>query len=358
MNRRGLLAGLLVLPVPYVAVGMMRLSAPTTAQSQPKGPRGTDGRPTIIAVSQTGPVTSNTDGQIIENLDIDAPVGAALTLLHRGVTVRNCRIRHGAGHGIHAADSTDLVLQDLEIDRTVGAASDDSRAQQYNNIHLDGCPNTVITRVKASRGSSNIYAENSPGTCISFVELHDARGPFPRGQNVQFNRSPNSVLQDFSAENGPTSWTEDNISVYRSDACVVRRGLVSYNNSPTGDGVMIEGAFNCLIADVDAVQQGNGAFAAVPEAQAGSGGCVFLRCRTRQSYNTRRDGRAPPTSNGLSFYMRVSKGAPKHTIADCHYDGLANPNNLIWDSRAVNDGWSLTHSPFAPRLPIRLELDW
>ena len=221
--------------------------------------------------------------------------------------------------------------------------------RHFNNIDLNGCPNTIITRVKASRGSSNIYAENSPRTYMNFLELHDARGPFPRGQNVQFNRSPNSVLLDFSAENGPTSWTEDNISVFRSDDCVVRRGLVSYNNSPTGDGVMIEGSFNCLVVDVDAVQQGNGAFAAVPEDDAGCGGCVFLRCRTRRSYNTPRDGRASPSSNGLSFYTLISQGARKHTIADCHYDGLANPNNLVWDSRAVNSGWSLTHAAFSPR---------
>lgn len=46
---------------------------------------------------------------------------------------------------------------------------------------------------------------------------------------------------------------------FRSDRCVVRRGLVSYNNSPSGDGVMIEGSSDCTVEDVDAVQQGNGA---------------------------------------------------------------------------------------------------
>jgi hypothetical protein len=358
MYRRGLLGGLLVLPVPCAAAETTRRTDPGAVQSQPEAPKATSGRPATIALSSTGPVTSDTDGQVLENLDIDAPVGAALTVLHRGVMVRNCRIRHADGHGIQAAGAPGLVLQDLDIDRAVGVASDDKPAQHFNNINLDGCPNTVITRVKASRGSSNIYAENSVGIRIGYVELHDARGPFPRGQNVQFNQSPNSSLQDFSAENGPSSWTEDNISVYRSDGCVVRRGLVSYNNSPTGDGVMLEGASNCLVADVDAVQQGNGAFAAVPDEEAGCGGCVFLRCRTRQSYNTRRDGRAPPSSNGLSFYTLISKGAPKHTIADCHYDGLANPHNLVWDLRAVNGGWSLTHFPFAPRLPIRLRFGW
>ena len=174
--------------------------------------------------------------------------------------------------------------------------------------------------------------------------MHDARGPEPRGQNVQFNRSPNSILEDFSGENGSTSWTEDNVSVFRSDRCVIRRGLVSYNNSPTGDGIMIEGGFDCLVEDVDALQQGNGAFAAVPDGIAGSGGCSFLRCRTARSYNGRRDGREAPSSNGLSIYTKISPGARKHTVTDCHYDALANPKNLIWDVRSINRGLVL-HPP-------------
>jgi hypothetical protein len=193
---------------------------------------------------------------------------------------------------------------------------------------------------------------------MTLLELHDARGPLPRGQNVQLHRSPNSILEDFSAENGPTSWTEDNISVFRSDRCLIRRGLVCYNNSPTGDGVMIEGSFDCVVEDVDAVQQGNGAFAAVPQGDAGSGGCTFLRCRTRQTYNATRDGRAAPSSNGLSIYVRVSAGAPKHTITACRHDALANPRNLIWDRRAVNAGWTFRHEAFVPREPIRLAFDW
>jgi hypothetical protein len=225
-------------------------------------------------------------------------------------------------------------------------------------VNLENCPGAIVTRVKASRGSSNIYAEGSEGVRLSLLELHDARGPTPRGQNVQFNRSPNSVLEDFSAENGPTSWTEDNVSIFRSDRCVVRRGLVSYNNSPTGDGIIIEGGMDCLVEDIDALQQGNGAFAAVPEGEAGSGGCAFLRCRTAQSYNAARDGRAPPSSDGLSFYLLISPGARKHTVTDCHYAALANPRNLIWDESAVNAGWSFTPRAFAPRVPVRLVFNW
>ncbi|MGH6678035.1 MAG: hypothetical protein ACREDL_03645, partial [Bradyrhizobium sp.] len=81
-------------------------------------------------------------------------------------------------------------------------------------------------------------------------------------------------------------------------------------------------------------------------------------CRTRDSYNTKRDGRAAPTSNGLSFYVRISPGAKRHVIAACHHDALANPGNLIWKEQAVKPGWSFTHRRFVARHPIRLAFAW
>jgi len=356
MNRRHLLAGLVALPASRVLRG--RASAAT--RTSPDGDYANrSSRPAeTLKLTPSGRVTSRGDEQVIENLDIDVRSGNAVTVLHRHVTIRNCRIHHVGGHGVHARHAAGLMLQDLEIDHIGGPPSGAGPSQDRNNINIESCPGTIITRVKASRGASNIYAMNSKGLRLNLIELHEARGPEPRGQNVQFDKSPDSILEDFSAENGPTSWTEDNVSVFRSDRCVVRRGLVSYNNSPTGDGVMLEGSFNCLVEDVDAEQQGNGAFAAVPVGNAGSGGCTFLRCRTRQTYNSRRDGRATPSSSGLSIYTLISQGARKHTITDCQYDALANPTNLIWDVRAVNAGWSFTRRAFAPRPPIRLDFGW
>jgi hypothetical protein len=358
MDRRRLLASLLALPASSVVVAETHPSASPPMQPDPE-----DSNPSVrpaptIMLMPSGPVTSRADGQVIENLDIDARLGNGVTVVHRHVTVLNCRIRHARGHGVHAAGAAGLVLRALEIDHVGAPPSGVGPSQNRNNVNVENSPRTTVTRVKASRGSSNIYAESSEGIRMSFLELHDTRGPAPRGQNVQFNRSPNSILEDFSAENGPTSWTEDNVSVFRSDRCIVRRGLLSYNNSPTGDGVMIEGSFDCCVEDIDAIQQGNGAFAAVPVGKAGCGGCTFRRCRTRETYNTNRDNRAAPSSNGLSIYTLISAGAQKHTIIDCHHDALANPNNLIWDGRAVNAGWSFTRQAFAPRIPIRLTFGW
>lgn len=339
LNRRRFLAGLLALP-PVGIVG-------TAAQGG-----------AAAFLRQSGPVLSRSDGQIIENLDIFAPDGSGVTVLHQGVVVRNCRIRHATASGLHARGAAGMRLQDLEIEHVGAPPRGAGPSPDRNNIELEGCPDTIMVRIKASRGSSNIYVVDSPRTRMSFLELHDARGPFPRGQNVQFNRSPHSTLEEFSAENGPTSWTEDNISAFRSDRCTVQRGLVFYNNSPTGVGVMLEGSSNCLVEDVDAVQQGNGAFSAVPQGDVASGGCVFNRCRSRNTYNGPRDGRDTPTSNSLSFHTRISEGAEKHSVRDCCVYALANPANIIWESKAVHAGWSIKRKPFDPRPPLRLSFNW
>jgi hypothetical protein len=333
MERRGVLTGLLAGP----ALLLRRARASGLALS--------------------GPLRSTSDNQVIEDLDIPAQKGDALSISHRGVVVRNCRIQHISGHGLHAQGAAGLILQNLEVIRTGGEQAGEL-SESCVNINLSHCPGSSLTNIRALSGSSNVYIEDSPDCRLRGLELHDARGPYPRGQNLQLNHSPQCVLEDFSGENGPTSWTEDNVSVFCSDGCILRRGLVSYNNSPTGDGVMLEGSFNCVVQDVDAVQQGNGAFAAVPVEDTGSGGCVFLRCRTRDSYNGPRDHRPAPTSKGLSFYMQTSSGARKHTVADCHYGQLANRHNLIWDERSVNKGWSLTPMAFIARGPIRLAFAW
>jgi hypothetical protein len=321
-------------------------------------PRKDVDRSRRITLLPTGPVSSIRHGQLIEGLDILAEFGPGLVVLHQDVTVRNCRIRHAQGPGLVGRGAHKLQLYDCEIDHIGAPTSGPLNSPEYNNISLDRCRSAVLRRIKASRGSANIYAASCPEVRLTDVELHDARGPEPRGQNVQFDNCPRAALEYFSCENGATSWTEDNVSVFHSDNCSIRHGHVFYNNSPTGDGVMLEGSFDCTVEDVDALQQGNGAFAAVPEGARGSGGCTFERCRTRDSYNAVRDGREKPSSNGLSFYLKISSQAKKHRVVDCQFDHLANPHNLIWKRDAVEPGWVLTQQEFEPISPVRLLFPW
>ena len=94
-----------------------------------------------------------------------------------------------------------------------------------------------ITRVRLTGGSSGIYLNLCTAPTLTFIEGHDARGPFPRGQCVQFDKCADAVLQDFSCVNnigtpgvtnssGSTSWTEDNISIFQSNNATIRRGML------------------------------------------------------------------------------------------------------------------------------------
>lgn len=353
MRRRQVLATLFAIPF-YDALVAPRSMGRATAGESPESAPGHY----ATRLTRSGAVTSRYDGEIIEALDVVSLSGDAVVVTHQGVTVRNCRIRHAAGHGVHAAAANGLRLESLEIEHAGAPAAGAGPNIQTNNIDLVGCADVRLTRIRASKGAANIYLEDCEGAVLSLLELHDARGPEPRGQNVQLNACPRSVIEDFSGENGATSWTEDNVSVFHSDACTIRRGLVSYNNSPTGMGVMLEGSSECIVEDVDAYRQGNGAFGAVPSDKRPSGGCAFLRCRTSHSYNEPRDGREAPSSNGLSFYTLASPGASLHSIVDCSYFALANPRNLIWERQAVGPRPVLIARTFVHRDPVRLAFDW
>ena len=135
----------------------------------------------------TGPMRSSSDNQVIEGLDIVAPSGDALVLSHRGLIVRDCRIHHATGHGVYAHDTEGLVMQNLEVVRSAPLTPG---TEECNNIYLNNCPGAVLTNIRALHGSSNIYIEHSQGCRIRTVELHDARGPYPRGQNIQMSWSP------------------------------------------------------------------------------------------------------------------------------------------------------------------------
>ncbi len=134
--------------------------------------------------------------------------------------------------------------------------------------------------MRLTRGSSGIYLVECPDSQLSFLEGHDFRGPFPRGQLVQWDKSNNGLLADFPVINPPGSWPEDNVNIYQSSNVTVRRGFIDGNNSPSGVGVIFDGGPSTgLVEDVDAVRMGNGCFSDYD----GGEGVVFRRTRCRDN---------------------------------------------------------------------------
>jgi hypothetical protein len=190
----------------------------------------------------------------------------------------------------------------------------------------------------------------SPESHLSFIEGHDFRGPFPRGQVVQWDKSSKGVLEDFSVINPPTSWPEDNVNIYQSVDMTIRRGHIDGNNSPSGVGVIFDGNLaKGVVEDVDAIRMGNGCFSDY----AGSDGVIFRRTRCRENI-CEDQGRGKPLSNALMW-----AGHPGYTqirLEASTYFKSCN-GNTVWpvDSFAVIE---LKEEEFTMRAPIVNEFCW
>jgi hypothetical protein len=86
MDRRHVLAGLLVLPASSLVAERGPSTLPQAPPPQPDEANQTPRRVASLRLVPSGPVTSRADGQLIENLDVDARAGDAVTVLHQNVT--------------------------------------------------------------------------------------------------------------------------------------------------------------------------------------------------------------------------------------------------------------------------------
>lgn len=309
-----------------------------------------------LVLTDSGPVTTTRNGQVITGLRITSSSGPGLTIRHADVIVRNVEIRHRGGHGIDALNASRLRLEDVNVLHTGAPAAGPNPNDELNNVNIMFSPDVVVTRVRVTRGSAGFYVLESPRARLRWIECHDARGPFPRGQCVQFNKSHESLLEDFSYTGAAgRSWEEDNISVYQSSHVTVRRGLIDGNNSSSGVGVMFEqddgASTGGLAEDVDTVRMGNGAFSAFPGRNV-----TFRRTRTRDNICTSQDGRGAPLSNGLAWAGEPTRSSGLR-IEQSHYFALCNPTNLVWEDD-VFTVIELASTNFTPHAPVRLVFPW
>lgn len=309
--------------------------------------------PAPVPLTNSDAITVAHDGQIVEGLKITSNSDGINVNGFRDVTLRNLQVLHKGGHGIRFNDAPGITIDTVEVIHT-GAPSHGQNSVERNNIFGTNSSDATISNVRLIRGSTGIYLIRSDRAIASWIEGHDFRGPFPRGQLWQPNRSHDCILQDFSCENPrDTSWPEDVINCWRSNNPTVRRGLIDGCNENNGWGVLIEQSngegSGGLVEEVTCTRMGNGAFAGYPAKNV-----TFRRCHTRDNICTDQ-GRGAPTSNALSY-----GGEPRESsglrIEGCQYWNLCN-DNLIW-SRSVFDVVELTEQDFSLRPPIRLHFPW
>jgi len=281
-----------------------------------------DGTPVKLA-RYNGTIKTTHDGQVIEQLDIYSG-GTGIEVLHKNVIIRNVRVHHEDGDGIRATGANNLLIQNVEVINTDPPLGQRPEEAEYNNIELVNSPDVTIKNVTVREGSTGIYLVQSPRAEIDYVDGYDFHGPFPRGQFVQFNQSPDGSLTNFYTKSvGAESHVEDNVSVYASARTRIENGVVDGNSSRTGVGVMVEdGSPGTVVKNVDVIHQGNGGFSAYTD------NVTFIDVRTFDSFNYDQ-GRGAPSSNGIQFVVNG------HGVVfdDATYTRPGNPGNIVWQPK-------------------------
>ncbi len=319
------------------------------------GGAGEGGAPGLVpcALIDSEPVAASEDGQLIENLHIVASGQPGISVEgFTGVMIRNVWIEHSGAPGIAFSGAADIRIESAVIEHTGAPESGANVSEDLNNIDGYDSERVQVDKVRLTRGSSGIYLVECPDSTLSFVEGYDFRGPFPRGQLVQFNNSHRSKLEDFSVINPPGSWPEDNVNVYQTQDAEVRRGHIDGNNSPAGVGVIFDGDTSTgLVEDVDAIHMGNGCFSGY----AGEADVTFRRTGCRDNICESQDGRGVPLSGALMW-----SGNTLHTtqrIEASYYAAPCNPDNIVWpeESFAVIE---VVEMDFTPRAPLAQLFCW
>lgn len=310
-------------------------------------PRECDGR------GVSGPITAAADDQVVENLVIRSTKGPALRVVgKRGVVLRNLTIFHEGAAGIELVDAPGATIENVDIYNVGAPPRGKADTAAEINILCQGSRDLTVRNVRLQRGSSGVYLLECPHSRLTGIEGRDFRGPFPRGQLVQWDKANGGALTDFSAVNSiARSWPEDIVNIYQSHDMTVARGVVDGNNSTSGDGVIVDdGSHDVTITDVDALRQMNGCFAVY-----GGGGYNVTMTRTRCSDTICRSPRGRPLSNGLAWAVDpASRGGIR--IVRGRYSNLCNPTNILFDDEEVEvaDNKPVRDQPL--RTPFRAQL--
>jgi len=298
----------------------------------------------------TSAIKTSYAGQVIENLDLYVESGNAIQVSHDNVIIRNCRIHHKTGDGINVMSAKNVTIENCEIinaDPPEGLKPETN--DTYNNIEVEKSPGLTVHKVTLRDGATGIYLVDSPQADISHIDGYNFHGPMPRGQLVQFARSPDSKLTDFYVYNDPkNSWVEDNVSVFNSKNVHIENGVIDGNNSVSGVGVMFEGeSQGGYVKNVDAIHQANGGFSSY------SPDVTFFDVRTFDSFNIDQ-GRGKPASNGLQFAV-ANSGI---TFDDATYTRPGNPGNIAWDVKKAKFIDIKADPDATPMAHVTNQYDW
>jgi|GEM_PF-2933781 len=335
-----------------------------------------------LNLTSSGPIIVRNNGQVIENLKITAGTETDCAIKINNfsdVTIRNVEIAH-ANVGICAYDSPGVTISTAKIYSTSapergphclhgetycdstnrdGRANADSRL----NIRFVRSGNSTVEFAELDKGGSGVSAVSSPNVEIHDLRCLDARGPYPRGNCVQFAGSNNGVLKNFYSLNiKDVSHELDNINMFNSDNAHISHGLLDGSFSINGVGIIADsGSDDLTITDVDFVRTTNAAVA-VWAGETVKVGRNFRvdNVRVKDTSCITRDEDLPPSSGGLA--VSVHPEAVNPIVTNTVYWNHCRPQASYCTSSgcrsAAGGVFDIQEENFVLKDPLQLLFPW
>lgn len=251
-------------------------------------------------LSPSAPVVISRNNQVVQNTRITVNTGVACVYNNgfSGVQYLNSICHHswptdaGAagnanGRGYEGFNNATLLIKNIKFIKDFAPATGASSNENNQHIYVEGGSNVTIDNVYGVNGSSGATLRTlTTATTVQWARFDNMRGPFPKGQAVQFSDVANPILQDFFFyQDNSVAWSEDIVNAGgTTGGGAFRRGLIVGVNSPTGAGVLLEGTgAPTPVSDID-VMAWNNQGVSVEASGSGAGlGTTFTTARVRDS---------------------------------------------------------------------------
>lgn len=131
------------------------------------------------------------DNDVVENVKFIAPPGLdrAIMISGKNITLKNVIVHHSAsGIGIYTWKAHGLKMDNVEV-KSYGNSNGPNPCAMVRpifgydcaNIKINKSERVVLKNIRVEGGSIGINSVLSPGIDISFVDVKNVRGPYPRG---------------------------------------------------------------------------------------------------------------------------------------------------------------------------------
>lgn len=171
----------------------------------------TPGIPAGTVLTNVSPIVI--DGKkdvVIRNVRVSNPNGSCIWIKNsaQNILIENSEIGPCRNHGIEVTGSYRILVRNAYVHDTTG-----------NSIQTHKASGVTVWNNRLERGSSGVYAVLSTYVWVDHNRFLNAKGPYPRGQFVQFNEvtGPWNRIRCNVGENVMgQSYPEDAINLYKS----------------------------------------------------------------------------------------------------------------------------------------------